>query len=143
MTYIDLRHDFFPVFAFVSWNALLVNVLPPAERLRSWPKTQEAYCFLVDLMSFFALNFRRRLPSLDLPLFYRFQDVCAPPVHTWSCLSRRKALLVLALALATAPPSPLAQQALPDAPEPQRFSVAAGIGGRYRRNNNGTTVLDA
>ena len=63
--YVDLRHDLFRLCAFVASNALLANFLPNERRLRHWPRVCQAYTFLIDVVAFFALNWRKRLPSLD------------------------------------------------------------------------------
>ncbi len=75
--WIELGGAALAAFTFLSTSASAIsNVLPSEEWLLNWPRTQRAYRWLIKIVAGLALNFRRRLPSLDLPWFGFHQHHC-------------------------------------------------------------------
>ena len=67
-----LRHDLRSLAVFSCANAALANCMPSSQRFCRHPRIKLAYEFVVDVIAFFALNWRKRLPSLEA--------ICADPV---------------------------------------------------------------
>lgn len=62
----NLWHDFRDVCVFISVNSVIANFLPKTSTLKNGPHwLYLSYCYLVDLIAAFAMNWRTQLPSLD------------------------------------------------------------------------------
>ena len=61
-----LRHDLRSTCVFIAFCALIANFLPKKKHLDGYPRLQFCYCIFIDIVAGFGLNWRYRLPSLDL-----------------------------------------------------------------------------
>ncbi len=82
LEYLDLRHDFFRVCAFIAANSILANLLPRSSRLGRHRKVHNFYCLVIDLVAFFACNWRVNLPSLDQE-FMGFRRTARHAYRNW------------------------------------------------------------